>query len=117
MTRPAPRLRWYSDPVTRAPIFVVPGDNVGESSVVPRGKTWGIRERGDTGGQVVHEYCCPVHGRFDARVSRRDVPDEVDCPADCVTDDGYEQIYSCRRPSPWAGSACAIGIEPGMVTG
>lgn len=127
--RPAPRLRWTSERVTRAPIFVVPGESVGSSSVVPRGKTWGIRERGDTGKLVPHSYRCPVHGVFELAVPVSDVPDEVFCgSAETVEswhmgDDGTIDFYDlktgnqCGLAAPWAGAPCAIGLEPGMVTG
>lgn len=133
--RPAPRLRWTTDPVTRQPIFVVPGDSVGSSSVVPRGKTWGIRERGDSPALrerlgleprlIPREYVCPVHGRF-----TRETDDEtllVRCESEPDFDfagmsaaeacEVSNCLGSCGLPSPWSGSSCAIGIEPGMVTG
>jgi hypothetical protein len=113
--RPPPRLRWTSDPVTRPPIFVVPGESVGSSSVVPRGKTWGIRERGDTGKLVPHSYRCPVHGVFELRVPLSDVPDEAACLE--KMEPQFARDFACGLTSPWAGSTCAIGIEPGMVTG
>jgi len=126
--RPHPRLRWHTEDVTREPIFVVPGASVGHSSVVPRGKTWGIRERGDTGKLVPHSYRCPVHGVFDLRVPVSDVPDEAFCTASehdghaeppcCPTDEPCEwHAVNCGRSSPWAGSTCAIGVEAGMVNG
>jgi len=115
--RPHPRLRWHTEDVTREPIFVVPGASVGHSSVVPRGKTWGIRERGDTGKLVPHSYRCPECGLFEMRVPVSDVPDEVFCPLERLTDDGYAQRFVCGFNSPWAGSTCAIGVESGMVTG
>jgi hypothetical protein len=118
--RPPPRLRWTSEPVERPPIFVVPGESVGASSVVQRGKTWGIRERGDTHKLVPHSYRCPVHGVFELRVPLSDVPDEAFCTVDVESaynpGDHRENEY-CGLTSPWAGSTCAIGIEPGMVTG
>jgi hypothetical protein len=149
VSRPPPRLRWESKPVERPPIFVVPGESVGTSSVVPRGKTWGIRERGDTHKLVPHSYRCPVHGVFELRVPLSDVPDEAACTAklDPYTDwnaerdealrfgvteqDDWRAVVAstallaiqtgrpliCGLTSPWAGSTCAIGLEPGMVTG
>jgi hypothetical protein len=131
--RPHPRLRWHTEDVTRSPIFVVPGASVGHSSVVPRGKTWGIRERGDTGKLVPHSYRCPVHGVFELRVPVSDVPDEAFCTAEdrcvcleedpmmrgqcCPVHDLGRRATHCGLTSPWAGATCAIGIEPGMVTG
>lgn len=109
--------------------FVVPsGEPAGSSSVVPRGKTWGIRERGDLEGTVVHAYRCPVHGVLDSRVPRSDVPDAMPCP---VRVDRWpeERTYSeaitgpltdlggfCGLTSPWAGSFCGQGIAAGEVT-
>lgn len=119
--RPAPRLRWTSERVTRAPIFVVPGESVGSSSVVPRGKTWGIRERGDTHKLVPHSYRCPVHGVFELAVPVSEVPDDVFCTkTDSIgraADFPRTTTEYCGRASPWAGASCAIGLEPGMVTG
>lgn len=129
--RPPPRLRWHTEDVTRSPIFVVPGESTGSSSVAPRGKTWGIRERGDTGKLVLHAYRCPVHGVFDLRVPVSDVPNEVACPergqrlvpatqflslaeAELVRD---KAGHVCGLTSHWAGSSCSIGVEPGQVTG
>lgn len=112
--RPNPKLRWHTEMVTRQPIFVVPGESTGSSSVRPMGATWGIRERGDSPAlrarlgveprRVPREYACPVHGRF-TRDETEDV-EEVAC-----------SVERCGLTSPWAGSSCAIGIEPGMVTG
>jgi len=117
--RPHPRLRWHTEDVTRSPIFVVPGASVGHSSVVPRGKTWGIRERGDTGKLVPHSYRCPVHGVFDLRVPVSDVPDEVACTIETEHYDGVTRslVAYCGLTSPWAGSTCAIGVESGTVNG
>jgi len=121
--RPHPRLRWHTEDVTREPIFVVPGASVGSSSVVPRGKTWGIRERGDTGKLVPHSYRCPVHGVFDLRVPVSDVPDEVACTAELmdvpldVALVAFHPGNYCGYMSPWAGATCAIGVESGMVNG
>lgn len=135
--RPPPRLRWHNEPVTRQPIFVVPGESVGSSSVVPRGRTWGIRERGDTAAlrerlgveprRIPREFACPVHGRF----VRHETEDtfEVACVATLTLRDAFcpptPEMHArwgtpgdtCGLTSPWAGSSCAIGIEPGMVTG
>lgn len=122
--RPTPRLRWTSERVVRDPIFVVPGESVGSSSVVQRGKTWGIRERGDTHKLVPHSYRCPVHGCFDLRVPVSEVPDEVACDGRLTAIDSiglYETVSQegkrCGLTSPWAGASCAIGLEPGTVTG
>lgn len=118
--RPDPKLRWYSEPVTRAPIFVVPGDASSNAAVKPMGRTWGMRVSGDVDKLVPHEYCCPVHGRFTLRVKASEVPDEAACNArEEVDGDWHEQhrFRACGLTSPWAGAACAIGWEPGTVTG
>lgn len=47
-----------------------------------------IKLRGALTGTKLAEYCCDEHGRFDAWVSRDDVPDEQPCP-------------ECETPSPW----------------
>lgn len=112
--RPDPKLRWSTEPVVRAPIFVVPGDSSSSSSsssVKPMGKTWGMRVSGDVDKLVPHEYMCPEHGRFVVEVKASDVPDELPCLQWQVGDD------ACYGTATWAGSSCAIGIEPGMVTG
>jgi hypothetical protein len=74
--------------------------------VEPRGKTWGIRRRGDLEGKVKHAYRCPVHGVFELEVSRSNVPDEVDCPMSC----GMTPMKAT-----WAGSSCGIGHAAGEV--
>ena len=86
-----------------------------------------VRVRG-AGGTVVHAYRCPVHGLFDARVERADVPDEVACPSeqeldlhDCSLAEAYEVINThgnarCGLTSPWAGSFAGQGIAAGEVT-
>lgn len=121
--RPDPKLRWHTETVTRAPIFVVPGDSSSSSSLKPMGKTWGMRVSGDVDKMVPHEYCCPVHGRFTLRVKASEVPDEAFCTATTLVGvaAGFGTVapreQRCGLTSPWAGSSCAIGIEPGMVTG
>lgn len=118
--RPDPKLRWYSEPVTRAPIFVVPGDSSSSAAVKPMGRTWGMRVSGDVDKLVPHEYCCPVHGRFTLRVKASEVPDEAACTYDESVEWGGGCTgcdHRCGLTSPWAGAACAIGWEPGTVTG
>lgn len=118
--RPDPRLRWYSEPVTRAPIFVVPGDSSSNAAVKPMGRTWGMRVSGDVDKLVPHEYCCPVHGRFTLRVKASEVPDEAFCAEEEESPwnaGDPRENNACGRASPWAGAACAIGWEPGTVTG
>jgi hypothetical protein len=101
----------------------VPGDAT--ESEHPAG--FKVRVRG-AGGAVVHAYRCPVHGLFDARVERADVPDEVACPLDDITEldligmsaaEGHEVVNAfehCGLTSPWAGSFAGQGIAAGEVT-
>lgn len=102
-----------------------------------------VRERGALSGTVVHAYVCPVHGVFDARVSREDMPDERACPMrarmpELVAEtqdlsksyfrtevvDGWERpirgedglvIVYCGLTSPWAGSFAGQGHAAGEV--
>jgi hypothetical protein len=124
-----------------ARVYLAGGPGLGDSSVVPRGKTWGIRERGDTGGTVVHAYRCPVHGVFEATVYRSYVPDVIPCPLWSVSlaggdkeyasqeeaaeaalragihpDDAHFETQVCADNCTWAGSSCGIGISSGEVT-
>lgn len=120
--RPDPKLRWSTEPVVRAPVFVVPGDSSSSSSVKPMGKTWGMRVSGDVDKLVPHSYRCPVHGVFEQRVPASAVPDDAFCPMSAILrwrdgDNFHERGDVCGLTSHWAGSSCAIGIEPGMVTG
>lgn len=134
-----PRLRTVD--VEHPHIHVVPGEHADDSAVIPRGKTWGIRVRGDVDGRVRHSYVCPVHGQFDAMVSRASVPDAVPCELiswslsggdkkyatrddageaalqagiDPESDASYES-QRCDATSSWAGSLCGIGISSGYV--
>lgn len=79
-----------------------------------------IRERGALDGTVVHAYRCPVHGLFDARVSRSEVPDEMPCAhrdLEQVSAGGITQgrPVFCGQSSPWAGSFCGQGKAAGEV--
>lgn len=122
MTR---RYNWHDETPPRTQLFVVPsGEPPGPSSVMPMGKTWGMRVRG-AGGTVTHSYRCPVHGVFDAVVSRDAVPDEVACPnrRERVFDVAFGErierctgVTRCQYSSPWAGSSCGIGWAAGEVT-
>lgn len=141
--RPEPQLRWHTETVERSPIFVVPGDSSGSGTLKPMGKTWGMRVSGDVDKIGPHRYRCPVHGVFELDVSVAEPPAEVSCNLDSWTPAGTDLEYpteeSCRAAiraacgrsdadmqletqrcgdtATWAGSSCAIGIEPGMVTG
>jgi hypothetical protein len=102
-----------------------------------------MRERGAIDATVVHAYRCPVHGDFDMRVSRADVPNALPCQVphgdqrtilalapwkhDAVYGDIWvsesgldfrikDGVLLCGEPSPWAGSSCGIGHSSGEVT-
>ena len=92
-----------------------------------------VRERGALEGTVVHAYRCPVHGEFEARVPRSEVPDETTCPRKLVSIGDFDAIIGgpalkwsevpgwphdvvCGTVSPWAGSSCGIGRSSGEVT-
>lgn len=106
--------------------FVVPsGEAPTSSAVVPRGKTWGIRERGDLEGTVVHAYRCPVHGVVDVEVLRARVPDEIVCPVEFSLSRDERGVYVmgfehrdfvCGEMATWAGSFCGQGVASGEVT-
>lgn len=119
MTR---RYNWHDEAVPHTHLFVVPGDTPSVSSVEPRGRTWGVRVRGDSGGTVTHSYRCPVHGLFDAVVPRAAVPDVVACPSVSWSVHGLFDVVvlreseNCGESSPWAGSRCGIGWAAGEVT-
>lgn len=91
-----------------------------------------VRERGALDGAVVHQYRCPVHGVFDARVDRADVPEEVACPLDspvepctfCGAMEGQPCAPGCQEAcsvssarcgltAPWTGSLCGQGWSSG----
>lgn len=86
-----------------------------------------IRERGALDGTVVHQYRCPVHGVFDAKVDRADVPEEVACPS---VETWFREVGEhdpviggvpvvpmherrCGLTAPWAGSLCGQGWSSG----
>lgn len=121
--------RWNPRLVTRPKerelkVFVPDGTPPATSTVEPRGKTWGIRRRGDLEGHVQHAYRCPVHGVFDRRVPRSEVPDSMPCPTldrasiELMDADGavVATAERCEASSPWAGSSCGIGHAAGEVT-
>ncbi len=118
--------RWNPKRVTvkteRAPVFVVPGESRGASSVVPMGKTWGMRVRGDVDKLAPQVYRCPVHGEFIIDLPMSEVRDVVLCRqqlgavAAVALYQGTGQADSmCGHASPWAGSPCGIGHAAGEV--
>lgn len=102
-----------------------PGPNGMTTTVTPRdtrgpARLWNapagyvVRERGDIDGQVTLEYMCPVHGRFEARVSRAESPDALQCPSSASDEEtdlnvqlitqGVEVEDACGLASPWSPS-------------
>lgn len=78
--------------------------------------TWVLRERGDTGGLVRLEFCCPIHGRFEIDVPRSRSPDEVACPA--VVEIGHYATpvyHHCAEMSPWSPSRIIGRVKQGEV--
>lgn len=85
------------------------------------------RDRGDVGRLVRHDYRCPVHGVFEARVSSESVPDEMPCPRsdpdDASAAEGCELVNAgydpehCGLTSPWSPSVAAIWPSSGEVRG
>lgn len=115
--------KWHDSDRVRPLKFFVPSGETTEER-----KGWTLRRRGDSEGQVLHSYRCPVHGVFDAMVSRAEVPDAVRCPegpGSCDAEEaglniqlmaqGLEVEDVCGDFSPWAGSRCGIGHAAGEV--
>lgn len=127
---------------TRRETTCTPMDTRGPARLWHHPAGWVMRERGDVDGAVVHDYRCPVHGRFEARVSRRDMPDEVPCLAHAggplymlapwrrnadgtetwVSEHGQEFLVRdgavlCGLPSPWSPSKFGAWASSGEVTG
>lgn len=109
-------MKWHEHDKVRPLVFgrTIAVTGVG---VVEQRRGYTVRSRGATDGMIEHDYECPVHGRFAVKVPRASVPDWVRCSVDCVTDDGYEQIYDCHRISPWCPPIVGIGWAAGEVTG
>lgn len=105
---------------------VTPQDTRGPARLWNHPAGWVMRERGDVDGTVLHDYMCPVHGRFEARVARSAVPDEVLCPGvyedanfPYETDDDLDEADSaiCDLPSPWSPGSVAVWKSSGEVGG
>lgn len=113
------RYNWHDETPAKNTLFVVSsGEPPGPSSVVPMGKTWGMRVRG-AGGTVTHSYRCPVHGVFDAVVPRDVAPDWVLCPTSVEAPwnpGDPRENEECGLGASWAGSSCGIGWAAGEVT-
>lgn len=80
--------------------------------------TWTLKLRGDPTGTIIHEYLCPLHGRFEAEVSRADVPDEVRCEAmgpGAVRQGEQWHAVPCGASSPWSPSGITSRVKPGEV--
>lgn len=100
---------------------VVPLDTRGPKRLWQQGPGFVIRRRGATDEPVTLEYLCPVHGRFSARVSKTDTPDEVACPR--VDRIGRASEFPrtreeyCGRTSPWSPSGVSVWKAAGEVAG
>lgn len=78
--------------------------------------TWTLKLRGDPTGTIVHEYLCPVHGRFDVEVERAEVPDSVPCAhRDDFIMEGDRACSPCGLSSPWSPSGIVSRVKPGEV--
>lgn len=132
--------RFIDEVVQRKASFFVPGGPKGPSQATER-CGYVLRERGDVDGAVAHEYRCPIHGRFTAMVSRRDVPDEMPCPLISWTPAGTDLEYPteeavrsaireacggadsemeletqrCAATAPWSPSTIGVGKSSGEV--
>lgn len=105
-----------------APSERLPPDPVQAPAVEPRGKTWGIRVRGDVSKRAPQVYRCPVHGEFTVEVPLDAVPDEAWCrkviDSEIIeTAEGavVSRGHMCGMASPWSGSPCGIGHAAGEV--
>jgi hypothetical protein len=85
---------------------------------------WVMKRSGAVDEPVALEYLCPVHGRFTARVSKDDTPDEMPCPVRLSKIDSlalYETLSQagglCGLTSPWSPSGFAAWKSSGEVTG
>jgi hypothetical protein len=85
---------------------------------------WVMKRSGAVDEPVALEYLCPVHGRFTARVSKDDTPDEMPCPSRLTTLEAvalYEAAsqgdHACGLTSPWSPSGFAAWKSSGEVTG
>jgi hypothetical protein len=99
---------------------VTPLDTRGPKRLWSQGPGFVIRRRGAVDEPVALEYLCPVHGRFTARVSKTDTPDEVFCPAltsRAIVSDGRMTEEYCGLTSPWSPSGFAAWKSSGEVTG
>lgn len=97
-----------------------PQDTRGPARLWNHPAGWVMRERGDVDGTVLHDYLCPVHGRFEMRVPRSAVPDEVACPVRGVEGASWgpaEREVYCGRTSPWSPGTVAVWHSSGEVEG
>lgn len=107
---------------------VVPLDTRGPKRLWQQGPGFVIRRRGATDEPVTLEYLCPVHGRFEARVSKTDTPDEMFCPTVMheiigpngeawKAPNGRRYGVVCGLTSPWSPSTVGVWKSAGEVTG
>lgn len=91
-----------------------------------------IKVRGDSTGTVLHDYHCPVHGRFEASVPRANVPDQLPCPLPRDSEPPADPSYffplpgyaaapdphvfvPCERSSTWAPAPVTGRVKLGEV--
>lgn len=103
---------WGSACVNMTPTCT-PLDTRGPKRLWAQGPGYVVRRRGATDEPVELEYMCPVHGRFTARVSKTDTPDEVAC-----TETEHGNFGNlCGLTSPWSPSSVSVWKSAGEVTG
>lgn len=120
---------------------VTPLDTRGPKRLWSQGPGYVVRRRGATDEPVELEYMCPVHGRFTARVSKTDTPDEVACESaapsgpfaqcdecmlfhptatgviTCECGRTFDTTPYCGLTSPWSPSTVSVWKSAGEVTG
>lgn len=108
-----------------------PSRGTGSTVEQREGEAFVRRTRGEHGRMIAHDYECPVHGRFEARVPSGAVPDEMPCPVDTgwhlaegapgegllvvgQQDPRARPLY-CGLTSPWRPQQIAVGWSAGSV--
>jgi hypothetical protein len=89
-----------------------PLDTRGPKRLWEQGPGFVVRRRGATDEPVALEFLCPTCGRFTARVSKVDTPDEVPCPQVRP-----QSGLVCGLTSPWSPSKLGVWASAGEVTG
>lgn len=97
----------YQDPHSR-----------GTGSIVTQRKGYILRTRGEHNRLVRHDFDCPLHGVFEARVPSGDVPTEMPCSVMlwCVVNgEVTDRQVSCGEPSPYRVPVVGQGLASGSV--